>query len=118
MHSYRVKEYMWIVIATLYIIIALTGCSSAPKVAGYKPNYCETDQTITVRDGERVSSETTNRCTTDQLKRLNAVRLGVADTCGYSNKSYELGGQLVTVKVGSCQVLDRNGNVVGYEYIR
>jgi len=102
----------------LACVMALTGCSSAPKVQAQKPQYCHTSQTIKTQNGERVNSETTVECTDDQFKRLTAVRMGIAGNCGVGSKTIEVGGNRVkTIQVRSCQVLDHAGNVVGYEYI-
>lgn len=117
MHPYRVKEYMWVVIAVMFIVIALAGCSSTPKVQAQKPQYCYTSQTIKTQNGEKVNSETTVECTDDQFKRLTAVRMGMADHCGISDRTIQSGGKLVNIQVKSCAILDHNGNIVGYEYV-
>lgn len=108
------------VVPTLLLacLLALTGCSSAPKVQAQKPQYCHTSQTIKTQNGERVNSETIVECTDDQFKRLTVVRMGIADHCGISNKLVQDGGNRVkTIQVRSCQILDHSGNVIGYEYI-
>lgn len=102
----------------LACLMALTGCSSAPKVQAEKPQYCHTSQTIKTQNGERVNSETTVECTDDQFKRLTSVRMGMADHCGISNRTIQSGGKLVNIQVKSCAILDHNGNIVGYEYVR
>jgi len=107
------------VVPTLLLacLMALTGCSSAPKVQAQKPQYCHTSQTIKTQNGDRVNSETTVECTDDQFKRLTAVRMGMADHCGISNRTIQSGGKLVNIQVKSCAILDHNGNTVGYEYV-
>lgn len=102
----------------LATIMALTGCSSTPKVQAQQPQYCHTSQTIKTQNGERVKSETTVECTDDQFKRLTAVRMGIADHCGISNRTIQSGGKLVNIQVKSCAILDHNGSIVGYEYVR
>ena len=116
MNSYTVKNYLWMVIILLFLVIALAGCSST-KVVAEKPQYCHTSQTIQTKNGERVESQTIVECTDDQFKRLTAVRMGMADHCGISNRTVQSGGKLVNIQVKSCQILDHNGNVVGYEYV-
>ena len=106
------------IVAILAVAILATGCSSSPKVAANKPQYCHTSQTIKTQNGERVNSETTVECTDDQFKRLTAVRMGMADHCGISNRTIQAGGKLVNVQVKSCAILDHNGNIVGFEYVR
>jgi hypothetical protein len=97
-------------------LLSLVGCSST-KVVAEKPQYCYTNQTIITKDGERVESVAVIECTDDQFKRLTAVRMGMADHCGISNRTVQSGGKLVNVQLKSCQILDHNGNVVGYEYV-
>lgn len=101
----------------LSCIMALTGCSSAPKVVAQKPQYCHTSQEILVRNGEKVDSATLVECTDDQFKRLTSVRMGMADHCGISNRTIQSGGKLINVQVKSCAILDHNGSIVGYEYV-
>ena len=101
----------------LACVLALTGCGSAPKVQAQKPQYCHTNQTIVKQNGERVESMTVVECTDDQFKRLTAVRMGMADHCGIANRTVRSGDKLVNVQIKSCQILDHNGAVVGYEYV-
>jgi hypothetical protein len=107
------------VVPTLMLacVLALTGCGSAPKVQAQKPQYCHTNQTIVKQNGERVESMTVVECTDDQFKRLTAVRMGMANHCGIANRTVQSGDKLVNVQIKSCQILDHNGNVVGYEYV-
>ena len=101
----------------LACVIGLTGCGSTPKVQAQKPQYCHTSQTIKTQNGERVNSETLVECTDDQFKRLTAVRMGMAGHCGIANRTVQSGDKLVNVQIKSCQILDHNGAVVGYEYV-
>lgn len=117
MHPYTVKNWLWTIILALFLIIALTGCSSAPRVQAEKPQYCYTNQTIITKNGDKVESKTVVECTDDQFKRLTAVRMGMSDHCGISNRTVQSGDKLVNVQIKSCQILDHNGNVVGYEYV-
>lgn len=97
--------------------VALTACASGAKMQAQAPQYCHTSQTIKAQNGERVNSETVLECTDDQFKRLTAVRMGMAATCGISHRTVQSGGKLVNVQIKSCQILDHNGAVVGYEYV-
>ena len=107
------------VVPTLLLacIMTLTGCSSSPRIQAQKPQYCHTSQTIVAQNGERVESKTVVECTDDQFKRLTAVRLGMAGQCGIANRTVQSGDKLVNVQIKSCQILDHNGAVVGYEYV-
>lgn len=117
MRSYIVKNSLWAAIITSCALIPLTGCSSSPKVVAQKPQYCYTSQTIITENGEKVNSRTQVECTDDQLKRLTPVRMGLAKNCGIANKTLDIGGKLVEYEIASCQILDRNGNVIGWEYV-
>ena len=108
---------MKLIIAVTTVAL-LAGCGSAPKTQAQKPQYCYTNQTIQSQDGEKVSSRTVVECTDDQFKRLTAVRMGMADHCGIANRTVRSGDKLVNVQLKSCQILDHNGAVVGYEYVQ
>jgi|MesohylFT_1024984.scaffolds.fasta_scaffold05857_3 hypothetical protein len=113
MHPYRVKEYMWVVLLSLFIVVALlSGCSSAPTVQARKPQYCHTSQTIKTQNGERVNSETTIECTDDQIKKLFQARSGMASNCGEFTYWMTIGGSHVQRKGVSCQKLDGSWEVV------
>ncbi len=112
MHPYRVKEYMWLVIVTLFVVIALSGCSSTPKVQAQKPQYCYTSQTIKTQNGERVNSDTTVECTDDQIKRVTVARVGIGSNCGYFNGWMKKGGQDVQYRAISCQLPDGSWEIL------
>lgn len=96
----------------LACVMALTGCSSAPKVSANKPQYCYTSQTIVTENKETVSSRTELECTDDQIKRLTAKRLGLAPNCGEFTYWMQIGGRDVQRKGISCQKLDGTWEVV------
>lgn len=112
MRSYTAKNYLWAVIIFSYSVIALTGCSSSPKVVAQKPQYCHTSQTIINKDGERVTSTTTVECTDDQIKRLFEVRSGLAPNCGVYSYWMQIGGNDVKRKGISCQKPDGTWEVI------
>lgn len=119
MHPYTVKNYLWLaIIAMLLIVFLLSGCSSAPKVKAQKPQYCHTSQEILVRNGEKVDSATLVECTDDEFKRLTAVRMGMADHCGISRETVRIGEKYFEVETKSCMVLDPNGKPIGFDIIR
>ena len=111
-HPYTVKNYLWVVMIALFIIIALAGCSSTPKVQAQKPQYCHTSQTIVNKDGERVTSTTTVECTDDQIKRLAEARLGMARNCGEFLYWMTIGNTNVQRKGISCQKPDGGWEIV------
>jgi uncharacterized protein YceK len=113
MHPYRVKEYMWVVIVLMVTVITfLSGCSSSPKVAANKPQYCYTSQTIKTQNGDTVNSETTLECTDDQIKRLAVKRMGMSPNCGEFTYRMMIGGNYVQQKGVSCQKLDGSWEIV------
>jgi uncharacterized protein YceK len=97
---------------TLAVIMALTGCSSSPKVTAQKPQYCHTSQNIVVKNGEKVDSATLVECTDDQIKRMPAVKLGMAPNCGQFTYHMQIGSNYVQRKGISCQRLDGTWEVI------
>jgi len=113
MPSYRVKNYLWLLIIAMVIAISLlSGCSAAPKVAAPKPQYCYTSQTINTQNGERVNSQTTVECTDDQIKRVTTARVGMASNCGYFTSWMKKGGRDVQYRAISCQLPDGSWEIV------
>ncbi len=113
MSSYKVKNYLWLLIIAMVIVISLlSGCSSAPKVQAQKPQYCYTSQTIKTQNGERVNSDTTVECTDDQVKRVTVARVGIGSNCGYFNGWMKKGGQDVQYRAISCQLPDGSWEIL------
>jgi len=96
----------------LAVTLALTGCSSSPKVTANKPQYCHTSQSILVQNGEKVNSATLVECTDDQLKRVAVSRAGMAANCGEFTYWMQIGGRDVQRKGISCQKLDGSWEVI------
>ena len=113
MHPYTVKNWLWVVIVAMFIIMTLlSGCSSSPKVQAQKPQYCYTSQTIITENGERVNSRTQVDCTDDQIKRVTIARVGIGSNCGYFNGWMKKGGQDVQYRAISCQLPDGSWEVL------
>ena len=113
MGSYKVKNYLWLLILAMVIAISLlSGCSAAPKVQAQKPQYCYTSQTIKTQNGEGVNSNTTVECTDDQVKRVTVARVGIGSNCGYFNGWMRKGGQDVQYRAISCQLPDGSWEVL------
>ncbi len=93
-------------------VALITGCSSAPKVQAQKPQYCHTSQEILIRNGEKVDSATLVECTDDQIKRMPAVRLGMANNCGEFTYCTRIGNRNVERKGISCQKLDGSWEII------
>lgn len=99
-------------IVLLVLSLTLIGCSSAPKVAAKKPQYCHTSQTIETQNGEKVNSNTVVECTDDQINRLFHKRSGMAANCGVYTYWTKIGGRDVQRKGISCQKPDGTWEVV------
>ena len=113
MDGYKVKNCLWLVIISLFVVIALlSGCSSAPKAIAQKPQYCYTSQTIETQNRNEVNSKTTVECTDDQIKRLAEVRLGMAANCGEFQYWMKQGSYDVQRKGISCQKPDGSWEIV------
>jgi hypothetical protein len=92
--------------------IFLVGCSSSPKIVAQKPQYCHTSQEILIKNGEKVDSATLVECTDDQIKRMPAVRLGMANNCGEFTYWTRLGNRNVERKGISCQKMDGSWEII------
>ena len=102
MRPYTVKNYLWLVIIVMMILVAcLSGCSSTPTTA--QAPYCHTSQTVVTENKNTVNSQTITECTDDQVKRVTANRLGYASNCGEFLYWVNLGGKYVQRKGISCQ---------------
>lgn len=99
-------------VVLLLLSLTLVGCSSSPKVAAKKPQYCFTSQTIETQNGEKVNSSTVVECTDDEVKRLFQKRSGMAPNCGVFTYWTKIGGQDVQRKGVSCQKPDGSWEVV------
>jgi hypothetical protein len=96
----------------LACIMALTGCSSSPKITAQKPQYCYTSQTITTQNRETIDSKTVLECTDDDVKRITTARLGMSANCGEFTYWMQIGGRDVQRKGISCQKLDGSWEIV------
>ena len=96
----------------LSCVMAMSGCSSAPKAVAQKPQYCHTSQTIKTVNKETVNSETTLECTDDDIKRIATARLGMSANCGEFTYWMQIGGRDVQRKGVSCQKPDGSWEIV------
>jgi hypothetical protein len=99
-------------VVSVALMLAVAGCSSAPKMQAQKPQYCHTSQDIVVRNGERVDSVTLVRCDDDQLNRITERRLGLSTHCGEFTYWTKIGGKDVQRKGISCQKPDGSWEVI------
>jgi hypothetical protein len=102
----------WHLVSIILSALALTACSSSPKVQAQKPQYCYTSQTIETQNGSTVDSRTVVECSDDQIKRMPAVRLGMSPNCGQFTYWTKIGDRDVQRKGISCQKLDGTWEVI------
>ena len=67
-------------ISLLLISIVLGGCASH-KSYDYTPQYCYTDQTITMNNSDTVNTETVLECTDRPGQQTAIQRAGVDSSC-------------------------------------
>lgn len=90
----------------LFLSLAfLGGCASTPpKMA--KP-YCNTSQEITVKNGQRVSSETVISCNDDPVAQFNIKKVGISKRCFNDTQRIQLpNGRLIVNEAYACQKPD------------
>jgi hypothetical protein len=112
MHPYTVKNYLWLVVTVLFIVVALSGCASnTRKVTALDPQYCYTNQEIDLEDGKKVSSRTRIECTDDRTRQLFQARSGIAKDCYEFTYAVNRRGQLVEERGYACQKFSGNYEV-------
>ena len=98
------KAFIIAVVPTFLLacLMALTGCSSAPKQTTDKP-YCYTNKEVRVKNGTNVSSETLVKCSDDPIERIVIKRAGMAENCGWTSNWITLpSGRTVNDKYITC----------------
>ena len=98
-------------ISLLLISIVLGGCASH-KSYDYTPQYCYTDQTITMNNSDTVNSKTVLECTDRPGQQTAIQRAGVDSSCRefwYSEKRY---GKIVKQKGVACEKFDGTLEIV------
>ena len=118
MNSYKAKNYLWVIITVVFIMILLSGCSSAPKVADSGTQYCHTYQTINKQNGDTVNSDTVIKCSDDVVGKMVDVRAGLAKNCNYAEFVVKKGQNYVPRKVVLCKDHDGDTNVLFSTVIR
>lgn len=96
--------------------IAVTGCSSSPKVKAKSEQYCDLKtQTVSIRKDGKVVDEKSIEvmvCNDNRIQRLFQVQSGMAPNCGEFTYWMMIGGKNVQRKGVSCQRPDGNWEVV------
>jgi uncharacterized protein YceK len=105
MHPYRVKEYLWLLIVVMFILMTLlSGCSSVPQSTKIGSNqYCYTSQTVQTVNKESVTSTTTVKCSDDPVEQYVPAKMGIAKDCAETTIPMNIGGRLVREKMYVCQ---------------
>jgi hypothetical protein len=96
-------------------LLALAGCSSAPKQVAAP--YCYTNQDIKVQNGERVSSETRLQCSDNPVDRMAIRNYGISPHCGEYKYYMTLQGRVVERRGYACQKMDGTYEVVPHPSI-
>ena len=96
--------------------VALVGCASNETVV-YQTPYCYTDQTITKRNNEEVSSNTILQCTDRPGQQAATQRAGIDKACREffftetrNGRAYNQRGVRCEKLDGSWEILNVNGN--------
>jgi hypothetical protein len=105
------------VFSLIIFVAALTGCAATKTTSHLysEPShdqYCHTKQSITVQNGETVSSTTNLNCSDDKLDKVVMNKAGMASSCEYYGNKFYIGGKLVR-KVGiRCQTDNGDWHIV------
>ena len=111
-HPYTVKNYLWVAITLMIIVIALlSGCSSTP-VQTTKRQYCHTSQEIRKNGNNVVSSDTLVKCNDDPVEQMVVRKAGVATNCGEFTNRMTIRGQYREEKAVACQKFDGTWEVI------
>ena len=60
-------------------LVVLAGCASSPPKTARQ--YCYTSQDITVKNGEKVDSQTQVRCNDDPIETIPTKKMGISPKC-------------------------------------
>lgn len=111
LHPYTVKNCLWVVILLIFIVIAISGCSSTP-VQTTKRQYCYTSQEIRKNGDNVVNSQTTVKCNDDPVEQIVVRKAGVATNCGEFTNRMMIRGQYREEKSIACQKFDGTWEVI------
>ena len=84
----------------------MSACSSTGQVAtkSHIPQYCQTDETIQIKDGKTVSSNTIVQCSDNVVKKMLPPKMGLAESCREHWYEVNINGQMVERKGYACLV--------------
>ena len=122
MNAYRVKEIMWVFICLLFLLMALSGCSSSPKRAASE-QFCDLKTITNVqRDTTgRVIGQTTKEtmvCSDNRIERMAIKQAGIAKNCGEYSYYVTLKGRSVEQRGLACEKFNGTWEIVpnyGYQ---
>ena len=107
MNPYRVKELLWLVIILLFVVIALSGCSTTVPKDRPTAQYCNTRSTIEVVNGENVSSKTVLDCDDSPIGQVAKTQPGIDKERCREYLGHQIGE--VRFKGVTCEI-DSQGN--------
>jgi hypothetical protein len=99
------------VILLALTVITVSGCASNKSVAELRPQYCYTNQSIELKNGEKVSSNTQVECTDDRTKQLFQARSGISKDCMEFFYALPLNGVMVQRRGYVCQKFSGSSEV-------
>lgn len=108
-------------IALIIAALGISGCSSMPNArVDNTPNpgsqYCYTSQNISLKDGERVSSQTDLKCSDDPVERIAINRSEMADSCHMFEYWIRKSGNVVYKNAIRCRLPNGNWHVVDPDF--
>ena len=117
MHPYTVKNWMWLVIISLFIVVALlSGCSSTPY-ARKSEQFCDLRSQTEVsydKDGRIINQRTKDVmvCSDNQIDKVAIKKAGIAEDCGEYIYYITLGGKMVEQRGIACKKFNGNWEVI------
>lgn len=89
----------------LLSVVLISACSSTGQnLKSELPQYCQTDETIHLKDGNTVSSNTTVKCSDDPVKKMLPPKMGLAEMCKEHWYEVNINGRMVERKGYACLV--------------
>jgi hypothetical protein len=102
---------MWTVIGLVFLLIAVTGCSTTAPT-GSARQYCYTSQEIRTKNKEQVSSDTLVKCSDDHVDRITIKKAGVAKNCGDYTYYVTLNGRSVEQRGLACEKFNGTWEII------
>lgn len=102
---------------SIVAISFLSACSSNPaQYSATEPQYCYTDETIQVENGQTVNSKTTLNCTDKPRVEHFVKDVGIAKNCRPYQQTVSIKGRYKNVNGFLCQFADGSWQAVDGSY--